>query len=255
MPHEHVQDLRKSDRNDDSITEAQWNEIVEKARAAGGLGRAVFMCDFSGSMSGTPMNVSIALGILGSQVTTVPGFRNRIMSFDSTPVWHTFGENDSLYQKVHSLGYLGVGTSTNFAAAYQLILDDLVKNKVPASEAPTHLFVITDMGFDSANSDNMSSSWSTHFQNIRLMFESEGYTPPLIVNWNVSAAYKDAHATAHEVGVVQLSGWSPSLLEMIQNGIDVQTPYECVRKLLDNPRYDPVRLAFASVSSEADADA
>jgi hypothetical protein len=253
MPHEHVQDLLKSDRNDDSITEAQWNEIVTKTRGAGGLGRAVFMCDFSGSMSGTPLNVSLALGILGSQVITVPGFRNRIMTFDSTPMWHTFGENDRLYEKIHSLGDLGVGMSTNFAAAYELILDELVKNKVPVAEAPTHLFVITDMGFDSANSQGRSQKWSTHFQDIRLMFESEGYTPPLIVNWNVSAAYKDAHATAHEVGVVQLSGWSPSLLETIQNGIDVQTPYECLRKLLDNPRYDPVRLAFASASTEAEA--
>jgi hypothetical protein len=247
MPHEHVKGFRGcfSSPDGDNVIEAQWNSVLEETRAAGGLGRVVFMCDFSGSMEGTPRDVSLALGILGSQVSTVPGFRNRILTFDSTPTWHRFEENATLRQKVESVGFLGMGTSTNFLAACMLILQGLIDGAVPVSEAPTHLIVITDMGFDAAAGLEGNESWATHFQKIRQDFGDAGYEPPLIVNWNVSASYTDAHATANEVGVVQMSGWSPSLLKMLQGGITVVTPMEGLRKILDDPRYDAVREAFA----------
>jgi hypothetical protein len=78
---------------------------------------------------------------------------------------------------------------------------------------------------------------------IRESFRAEGYEPPLIVCWNVSSAYTDTHAMADEVGVVQLSGWSPSVLKALQSGLQVQTSYEGLRALLDSDRYNAVRKA------------
>ena len=120
---------------------------------------------------------------------------------------------------------------------------------VAQADAPTHLIVVTDMGFDAANKEG---PWKTQFQSIRADFQAQGYEPPLIVCWNVSSAYTDAHAKAHEIGVVQLSGWSPSVLKAIQTGLTVQpvesvqpveTPYQGLRVLLDDTRYDKVRKA------------
>jgi len=245
MPHEHVRAIvRSRDHDTDCIIEAQWAAILEETRKAGGLGRVVFMCDFSGSMEGVPKEVSLALGILGSQLSTVPGFRNKILTFDSTPVWHTFEEGTSLRQKIVSVGPLGVGTSTNFLGACMLVLEGLVAGGVAASEAPGHLIVITDMGFDCAVGES-SEPWATQFQTIRRKFSEAGYVAPVIVNWNVSASYQDAHATANECGVVQLSGWSPSLLKVLQEGLPVVAPMEGLRKLLDSTRYDAVRKAIA----------
>jgi hypothetical protein len=77
---------------------------------------------------------------------------------------------------------------------------------------------------------------------IRSNFEAAGYAAPRIVCWNLRAEYKDFHATAHEEGVVQLSGWSPAVLKALQaNGVQVRTPYEGMRELLDATRYDRVR--------------
>jgi hypothetical protein len=125
-------------------------------------------------------------------------------------------------------------------AACALVLEKLVEHKVAQEDAPTHLIVVTDMGFDKAN-DN--GPWKTQFQTIRADFQAQGYEPPLIVCWNVSSSYTDAHAKAHEIGVVQLSGWSPSVLKAIQTGVTVQTPYQGLRVLLDDTRYDKVRAA------------
>ena len=78
-------------------------------------------------------------------------------------------------------------------------------------------------------------------------YADAGYVPPRIVLWNLRAAYKDFHAQAHDTGVVVLSGWSPSLLKAIStNGVQVKTPYEGMREILDAPRYDRVRAAWDS---------
>jgi Domain of unknown function (DUF2828) len=117
------------------------------------------------------------------------------------------------------------------------------------------------MGFDSACtqqthygrlSSNDQPPWGGQIQQIRDEFQREGerlwgqgWKPPRIVIWNVRAEYKDFHATAEQEGVVQLSGWSPSILKALQTGITVQTPLEGMRAILDDPRYDAVRECLA----------
>jgi hypothetical protein len=107
------------------------------------------------------------------------------------------------------------------------------------------------MGFDAA-AEYESLDWETHFDRIHRKFTDAGYTPPRIVCWNLRAEYKDFHATVNQKGVVQLSGWSPAVLKAIQGeGIKVQTPYEGFRKLMDNERYDPVRLVAEKLINSA----
>jgi hypothetical protein len=65
---------------------------VEAAVASGatraiGLNRVVPMADVSGSMNGTPMLVSIALGILVSEITH-ESFRDKVLTFHECPRWH-----------------------------------------------------------------------------------------------------------------------------------------------------------------------
>jgi hypothetical protein len=247
-PHELVKEVayERCNQEELQVIQAQWDAIREATRSAGGLSNAVFMCDFSGSMEGVPKLVSFALGILGSELVSEP-FKDHILTFDSTPKWHSFKGMTELRKKVRSVEHMGQGLSTNFQGACDLILRRLVEHKVPPSEAPTDLIVLTDMGFDKAANDmnthnKKNQLWQTHFQMIRKSFETNGYTPPRIVCWNLRAEYKDYQAKAYEVGVVQLSGWSPSAFKAIsQNGVQVCTPYEGLRKVLDDKRYDPVR--------------
>jgi Domain of unknown function (DUF2828) len=257
MPHELVSQTLERSRSADEqdITQAQWDSIREKMAAGGGLGKAVPMCDFSGSMDGLPKLISLALGILISEVTH-PTFKDHILSFDSTPTWHSFAGRPTLKDKIASISHnLGHGLSTDFYKACMCILDRMVQHRVPVGEEPEDLIVLTDMGFDEASmirSTNRYHSQSQPYQleAIRTAFKEagekvwgkgKGWKPPRIVIWNLRAEYDDFHAKADQEGVVQLSGWSPNVLKVLEKGrMEVQTPYETMREILDDERYGKI---------------
>lgn len=253
-PHEIVARLLGgADPDEQALLEGQWASI--RTAAAGGFRRIVPLCDFSGSMNGTPLLVSLALGILISEIAS-PAFKDHILGFDSNPSWISFKDCGSLKEKIDWGLQHAQGTSTDFQAACDLVLKRLVECAVPADEAPEDLLVFTDMGFDQACDAGLRSGftgnsyghvvksavWQTHCQMIRTAFEAAGYRAPRIIIWNLRAAYKDFHAKAEEEGVLLLSGWSPAVLKIIQSGgVKIQTPYEAVRAVLDDERYDAVR--------------
>jgi Domain of unknown function (DUF2828) len=256
MPHELVEKTRSQYRSSEEekvITQAQWESIREKMAAGGGLGKALAMCDFSGSMDGQPKMICVALGILISEVNH-PSFRDHILSFDSVPKWHSFKGLPTLEKKLQSIsGNLGQGLNTDFYRACMSILDRMVEHRVPVGEEPEDLIVLTDMGFDEASSvGHRYATIKVPFQleEIREQFQQagekvwgkgNGWKPPRIVVWNLRAAFDDFHAKAHQEGVVQLSGWSPNVLKVLERGrVSVQTPYEGMRAILDDERYGKI---------------
>lgn len=271
MPHELLKKIincETTSTEEFAINQGQWDSIREETIKCGGLGKAVAMCDFSGSMDGLPKEISLALGILISEVTH-KDFRDHILSFDSEPKWHSFAGMSTLKEKVLSIHWsLGQGLSTDFYKACMRILDKMVKHRIPVGEEPEDLIVLTDMGFDSTISQYTSgytltkpSRWIGQIELIRNKFKEagealwgagNGWTPPRIVIWNLRAEYKDFHAKADQEGVVQLSGWSPSMLKVLQTeGVKVATPYMGLRATLDNERYDLVRAVWDTIVTGA----
>lgn len=248
-----------------------WNAFVVKAKEGGGLGRCIPMCDFSGSMAGLPLEVSRALGLLISEVTT-DAFKHKMLTFDSTPKMVNLPKDGDIFHKVEYLNrhsQFGQGLSTDFQKAMELVLDNLVKNRVPVGQEPENLIVLTDMAWDQACGSNEASiysgnmyrrnvktaPWQTHIQMIRENFkragedmfgEGHGYKVPRIVVWNLSPGCQDMHAQANTEGVVMLSGWSPSLFKVLMaKGVEIQTPLSALRHQLDDPMYDVVRERIA----------
>jgi hypothetical protein len=252
---------------------AQWAAIVKDAREAGGLGRSLAMCDFSGSMQSsgkngdTPYWVSMAMGLLISEVTTEE-FKDTFLTFDSNPKLHRLRGGD-LFEKIASIGRVGQGLSTDFQKAMDLVLANLKASRCKPGQEPDNLIVITDMGWDRAcasdehnpYTDNSyrhvvkTQPWQTHIQMIREAFKRAGedmwgvpFVPPRIVVWNVASTSSDFHATADTEGVVMVSGWSPSLFKNLLKGdIRSTTPLEMLRIILDEERYQPVREKLASL--------
>jgi hypothetical protein len=217
------------------------------------------MCDFSGSMNGLPKLISLALGILISEINH-SDFKDHILTFDETPRWYSFSGKRTLKEKLNSIrSDLAQGLNTDFFKACMLILQKMKQHKVPVGEEPEDLIVLTDMGFDAASNATRgnNNSWQGQIEYIQKEFkkvgeevwgDGNGWKVPRIVIWNLSAKYKDFHATANQEGVVELSGWSPSILRAIQEkGIKVSTPYEGMRSILDNQRYNAVRKVWNSV--------
>jgi hypothetical protein len=260
-PHEVVEAVYRGDgsESEKNLRLGQWVAFVAKAKEGGTLKNCLAMCDFSGSMDGVPKMVSLALGMLIAEISGT----NKILTFDSTPQWHTFNPAHNLYEKVASIGNIGHGLSTDFQKAMDLVLADIKERRVRPEDVPKDLIVFTDMGWDQACSSSEQSpytgnsyrhnvkteQWQTHIQIIRENFSRAGedmwgipFVPPRIVIWNLRAEYSDFHARADEEGVVMLSGWSPALFKVLQEkGIDVLTPYAALRLQLDDPMYQPVR--------------
>ena len=237
----------------------QWRAFVEKAREGGALKNCLAMCDFSGSMDGLPKLICTALGLLVAEVNGT----NKILTFDSDPRWHQFPEGD-VFEKVRSIGgQLGQGLSTDFQKAMELVLSDIKARRIRPEDLPKDLIVFTDMGWDQACGSSQqgyytghsyrhavkTAPWQTHLEMIRESFRRAGedmwgvpFEPPRIVVWNLRAEYKDYHATADQEGVVMLSGWSPALFKVLQEkGVEIATPLDALRALLDDPMYDQVR--------------
>ena len=268
FPHELVSRVLRGEGSCDvderNAIQAQWNSIRDAVKASGGLNRCLAMCDFSGSMSGTPMDVSMALGCLISECNKGGAFEDYILTFDSTPTLHKFS-SEGIVERVNEVRPLAQGLSTDFQAAYNLVLKHLVDNAVPVGQEPKDLIVLTDMGWDQACGFGQHSAYTgmshrhavktqpqeSHITIARRAFqkagetlfgEGNGWQAPRIVIWNLRAEYADFHATASTEGVVQVSGWSPSLLKVLTTrGVDALTPDAMLRAQLEDPRYDAVR--------------
>ena len=249
MPHEIITKIYENEEEEDEDVlrslQGQWNSIRDKVLESGGFRKIVPLADFSGSMDGVPKMVSLALAILISEVNS-PAFRNRMISFDSTPTWHSFVDGASLKEKVRSVGDIGQGLSTNVEAALTMILDRMVAAQVPVGEEPEDILVLTDMGWNRLSCGLNSSEYATILDSFRLQFlKAGGWKVPRFIVWNLRAEYKDFHARAETEGVVFLSGWSPAVLKTLQTGgVEVETPLQGVRAQLDQPRYDLVRNVF-----------
>ena len=270
-PHQVIKDIVKgAEGAEKDALIAVWNGMVANAKALGGLQKTIAMCDFSGSMQSagsakdTPYWVSMAMGLLISEVTS-DEFKDTFLTFDSNPTWHKLPTGTDIFNRLRSIGDIGQGLSTDFQKAMDLVLSTLKEKRVRPGQEPKDLVVITDMAWDqacssserSAYTDNSyrhvvkTETWQTHIQMIREAFKragedmwgaTYGWSPPRIVIWNVAATCADFHATADTEGVIMLSGWSPSLFKVLtEEGARVQTPAEALRIMLDDERYDPIR--------------
>jgi hypothetical protein len=250
-------------RNQIDILQGIWDSIrTEAEKSAVTFKKMVPLCDFSGSMDGRPRLVSLALGILISEINH-SAFRDHILTFDSTPAWHSFKGRTNLFEKLDSIHSVGQGLSTDFYKACRLIIDKMVASRVPIGEEPTDLIVLTDMGWDDASRGRdqyaTKGPWKSQVQRIRDEFRdagqalypgTDGWAVPRIIVWNLRAEFKDFQAKAVDNGVLMISGWSPSVLKALQNGtIESMSPLAGLRSILDDARYDPVRGVVMTHSS------
>ena len=228
--------------------------------------------DVSGSMSGTPMEVAIALGILVSEITS-PSYANRCLTFSARPEWVEIDPSMSLEEKVHQVQSAPWGMNTDFEQACEHILKVAVEAKLQPEDIPD-LIVFSDMQFDEARDQNGWEThqerilpWETHQERIVRRFKEEGlkvcgkaWPSPHIIYWNLRGNTGGFPAQADTENVTMLSGYSPSLMKLLldgdslgeeetwidENGDEVvmqtkKDPYSTVRKALDSEDYAAVR--------------
>ena len=170
--------------------------------------------DTSGSMEMggygkvTPAIIGVALTMYLAERNSST-FRNQFISFSERP--HIIGipENGTLKEKYHKIMRADWGGTTNFEAAYKLILEKAVKNQLRQSDMPTMLLILSDMQFDAC------TNRTTHLKAIQDEYKKWGYKVPKLVFWNLNEAYTGSPATSEDKNVGLVSGFSPSLMEAV----------------------------------------
>ncbi|RWR78825.1 hypothetical protein CKAN_00737700 [Cinnamomum micranthum f. kanehirae] len=208
LPHEILSFLSYDmDTDIDEVAELQWKRMVEDLSSKGKLSNSLSVCDVSGSMYGTPMQVCVALGLLTSELSEEP-WRGNVITFSANPQLHRI-QGETLQEKAAFIRMMEWGMRTDFQKVFDRILDVAVATKLEEDKMVKRVFVFSDMEFDQAS----VNSWETDYRAIQRKYKERGYgsSVPEIVFWNLRESMATPVA-GRENGVALVSGFSNNLL-------------------------------------------
>ncbi|OIW04691.1 hypothetical protein TanjilG_16154 [Lupinus angustifolius] len=215
LPHEIVGSLWNGDGG--GVAELLWRRMVNNMLSKGKIKNCIAVCDVSENMSGTPMEVSLALGLLVSELSDEP-WKGKLITFSENPELHLIKGN-SLLSKMKFVARMKWGQNTNLQRVFDQILEAAVKGKLRPDEMVQKVFVFSGMEFEKAS----DKDWETDYEAITRKFTKKGYgsAVPHIVFWNLNNS-KASPVPVTQKGVTLVSGFSKNLLTLLlQNDGDI----------------------------------
>ena len=238
FPHDIVRAVYGGMRVDHDVINEQWKALPNY------LGEnpndILVMADVSGSMhcpvSGIirAIDVCISLGLYISE-RQIGAFKDLVLTFSSRPTFHKV-HGGNINGRIINLARANWGMSTDLNAAFKEVLRVALKYKVPATDMPKILLVLSDMEFDYC--------CHTNFQEAQQMFDASGYEMPKIVFWNLNSRTQNVPVRYNQQGVALVSGFSPAILKSILSAQDF-TPVQIMLDTIMNSRYDVKGLTVA----------
>lgn len=216
----------------DRTLDAQWKALPDYCKDNPNP-KGLVVADVSGSMSGRPITISISLAIyLAERNKGV--FQNTFITFSAAPELQKI-KGDTIVDKCRNLSQAHWDMNTDVQAVFNLILNTALKNKIKQSDMPDCLYIISDMQFDQACSNNDK----TNFQVVAEKYKNSGYKMPKLVFWNVNAFNTELPVSKDEINTVLVSGASPTIFKTVLSGT---TPYEVMLSTLNQERYSKLAI-------------
>uniref|UniRef100_J3LA67 Uncharacterized protein n=1 Tax=Oryza brachyantha TaxID=4533 RepID=J3LA67_ORYBR len=227
LPHEIVHSL------DEGGSDGGWQRMVDDMRAIGKLRNCVAVCDVSGSMSGLPMDVCVALGLLVSELSDDP-WRGRVITFSQHPQLHRI-DGETLSEKLDFIRFMDWGMNTDFQAVFDKILEVAAGAALSPDKMLRRVLVFSDMEFDQAS----AQPWETDYEAIVRKYTAAGYgaAVPEVVFWNLRDS-KAVPVTSNQKGVALVSGFSKNLLKLFLDDGGALSPRAVMEKAIAGPEYD-----------------
>lgn len=248
-PYDIVKTLRYGDN---TIANAQWDALPNFI----GEANILPLVDVSGSMSSlagggakkgvavTCLDVAISLGMYCAS-KNVGKFKDLFLTFSSQPQFVTL--KGSLSERYNAMNRSAWEMNTNIEAALTAILKKATTGRVPASEMPSALLIMSDMQFDSCvySSSTGSGFYSRSRANnpaaiemIRQKYVAAGYTPPAVIFWNIGGA-SNVPVKFDETGTALISGFSPAIMKsVLAADLKEISPEGIMLKTVMSDRYD-----------------
>ncbi|KAK3134242.1 hypothetical protein QOZ80_6AG0546740 [Eleusine coracana subsp. coracana] len=183
-------------------------------------------------MTGLPMDVCVALGLLLSELCDEP-WHHRVITFSASPQLHLVSGN-TLMEKAQFIRHMDWGCNTDFQAVFDKLLGVAVAGKLPPERMVRKVFVFSDMEFDQAS----SRPWETDHEAITRKFTEAGYgdAVPEIVFWNLRDSLP-VPVTAEQKGVALVSGFSKNMMKLFLDGEGIASPRAVMEKAISGPEY------------------
>jgi hypothetical protein len=186
---------------------AQWDALPNYV----GDANIMPVVDVSGSMTcpaGKNTNVrcidvSVSLGLYLADKNK-GAFHGTFLTFSEKPELMTLKGN--IVQKADQMVKSTWGMSTNLHAAFDKILSTAVKNKVPNSDMPKMLLILSDMQFNQCVRHDDSA-----MEMIERKYRDAGYEMPSVVFWNLNSS-DNVPVKSDKSGAALVSGFSPSIM-------------------------------------------
>ncbi|GIU69747.1 MAG: hypothetical protein KatS3mg002_0983 [Candidatus Woesearchaeota archaeon] len=194
------------------------------------------VCDVSGSMYSPkriPISVSVGLSLYFAE-RNKGKFSSVFLTFSENPQFVVLDENKDLFEKMYKIINSNWGYNTNIVKTLDLLLRYATSKKLPDSEMPKTLLIISDMQFDPYY-DNKNNNSVEYVLN---SFEEHGYTKPNIIWWNVGS-YQNVPVTAEENGVAVITGYNPMVVKCLLNK-ETYTPEIIVKEIINSKRYENI---------------
>ena len=224
----------------DEDLDTMWKELVKQTRAdlvkSGANLQALGVADLSGSMYGIPMQNSVALTLLWSELCE-GRFKGHCYVFSRTAKLLKIPEG-ALKERVEWLMHHAEIENTNFQAVFDDMLTYAGMWSLPPELYPQTVYVFTDGQFDSM----VNHGDKTHLDVLAQKHREAGYTMPKVVFWNLHGDTVDFPSPGDRQGVAMISGFAPALMNLIMQGKEL-TPTGIMLQAISDPALDRVVLA------------
>ena len=238
------------DVNEDQGIETLWANL----KNIDTVGNTMVVVDGSGSMGTNikgsnvmAIDVARSLGVFFSE-RCIGEFKDKVIEFSAKPQYIDLTNCKSLADKYNTLIKYSDCSNTNLEKVFNLLLKTAIDNKLPQSELPQRILIVSDMEFDGATNiygghNEVMAQYQTLFESIKEKWSYYGYTMPNIVFWNVNSRTNTIPVTANECGVTLVSGYSVNNVKMVLSG-DVN-PWTALKSVLESDRYNAIGTALA----------
>ncbi|XP_059431663.1 uncharacterized protein LOC132165192 [Corylus avellana] len=238
------------------LANLQWKKMIEHLTMKGKFTNCLACCDVSPSMTGFCTTVSIALGLLISDLSQGP-WRGKIMTFSHDPRLQKIEGIDLQSRTDFMETIMDWGLEIDLRKVFLHILEVAVKENIDKDKMVKTVFVFTSMEFiETCCHDN----WNIDYQKIRNKFHENGYTTlPVIVFWNL-LRHRHSFSSVRDFnvlrksdydfglgivpngpqGVILIKGFSNELLRLAIENNGVMNPDAIMEMVISDKRYEKV---------------
>ncbi|KAL3625188.1 hypothetical protein CASFOL_030642 [Castilleja foliolosa] len=215
----------------------QLKRMVRDMEEKGELNNCLAICHYSKGMYMDIMDVSAALGVLVSELSSKP-WKGRVITFNENAVLQKV-RGRSLVEKTKFDQILKRHGKPNLQKVFNALLQMAVDGKLEPDQMIKRVFVFSDTEFDEASKD----PWETDYEAIVRKFKEKGYGEcvPEIVFWKLGKS-EATPVQANQPGVALVSGFSSNLMTLFLELSEIKDPEAVMEVAISGQEYQKLQV-------------